>query len=185
MLHMLRVGVLVLGLLFVSLSPVSAARRVQLVPPGWPKLLAIPRINVKAPIESIAFNRVADLSAPYRWGDAAWYSRGPRPGDPGRAAIVGHLDSYCCPAIFWELSTLQPGDAIQVAYRTRQTLTFKVMWKHVYLNDQLPVGWMFTPTHERGLALITCAGVFHRDGTGYDHKLLVYARLLLPSGRLG
>jgi hypothetical protein len=44
---------------------------------------------------------------------------------------------------------------------------------------------MFGRTHERGLVLVTCAGVFHRDGTGYDHKLIVYARLVLPNGTLG
>jgi hypothetical protein len=32
---------------------------------------------------------------------------------------------------------------------------------------------------------MTCAGAFHLDGTGYDHKLIVYARLVLPNGKLG
>jgi hypothetical protein len=44
---------------------------------------------------------------------------------------------------------------------------------------------MFGRNRQRGLVLITCSGVFHYDGTGYDHKLLVYARLILPSGQLG
>ena len=182
---LLRASALVLACMFISLSQASAAQKVRLVPPGWPKQLAIPRINVQAPIESVAFNRASDMMAPYHWDDTAWYDRGPRPGELGRATIIGHLDSYCCPAVFWRLSDLQPGDVVQVMYRTRQTLTFKVMWKREYWNYQLPEKWLFASVKERGLVLITCAGVFHRDGTGYDHKLMVYARLLLPSGRLG
>ena len=48
----------------------------------------------------------------------------------------------------------------------------------VYPNNKLPMKFMFATTRERGLILITCTGVFHRDGTGYDHKRLVYARLI-------
>jgi hypothetical protein len=115
----------------------------------------------------------------------AWYSRGARPGDIGRATIFGHLDSYCCPAVFWRLGTLQPGSIVRVTYRGGRSLTFRVLWHQTYLNKDLPLKWLYGPVQERGLALITCAGVFHTDGTGYDHKLMVYARLVLPSGRLG
>jgi hypothetical protein len=31
---------------------------------------------------------------------------------------------------------------------------------------------------------MTCAGVFHK-GKGYDRKFVVYARLVLPNGKLG
>jgi hypothetical protein len=40
--------------------------------------------------------------------------------------------------------------------------------------------FLYGRANDRGLALMTCGGVFHRDGTGYDHKLLVYASLVLP-----
>ncbi len=179
-----RAIVLVLVVFPLLAARVSAAETFR-VPGGWPKMIAIPRIKVRAPLESIAFRRPSDVKAPYRWDDAAWYSRGARPGDPGRAIIFGHLDSYCCPAVFWQLSALRYGDTVLVTYPTGRLLTFKVMWQHTYPNSQFPGKWMAGRVRERGLVLITCAGVFHRDGTGYDQKLLVYARLLLPSGRLG
>jgi hypothetical protein len=37
---------------------------------------------------------------------------------------------------------------------------------------------MYGPTTDHGLMLVTCAGIFHRDGTGYDHRLMVYATLV-------
>jgi hypothetical protein len=99
--------------------------------------------------------------------------------------IFGHLDSFTGPAVFWRLQTLKPGDEVQVSYRNGKQLRFRVIWQHLYLNSHVPSTWLVHPVRQRSLALITCAGVFHRDGTGYDHKLLVYARLILPGGRLG
>lgn len=178
----------VLALLFVSLFafalPAHAASHVQLVPAGWPRTVLIPRIAVKAGIEALAFNKLADLNAPYKWGDVGWFSRGVKPGELGHAVMLGHLDSLCCPAVFWQLSALRSGDIVQVGYRNGRTLVFRVMWRRTYPNDQLPSRWIFSPVQERGLILYTCAGIFHRPG-GYDQKVVIYARLILPSGRLG
>jgi sortase (surface protein transpeptidase) len=155
------------------------------VPAGWPKVLSIPRFGVRAPVEAIKFNTASDVHAPYKWGDVAWYNRGPRPGERGKATVFGHLDSTCCPAVFWQLHSLRAGDVVQVAYKTGNILRFRVMWQATYWNARMPVKFMFGPTTEHGLTLITCAGIYHRDGTGYDHKLVVYARLILPSGKVG
>jgi sortase A len=171
-------------ILFAFDVPVRAASHLQLVPDGWPKTVVISRISVKANVEPLSFTKPADFDAPYRWGDVGWFSRGVKPGDLGHAVMLGHLDSLCCPAVFWNLSTLTFGDTVQVGYRDSRTLSFRVMWRRTYSNDSLPSKWMFATVHERGLILYTCAGIFHRPG-GYDHKVLIYARLVLPSGRLG
>jgi sortase (surface protein transpeptidase) len=142
--------------------------------------VAIPKIGVtKAPVESLPMNRKQDIDAPHKWGDVAWYNRGPRPGDPGRATIYGHLDSYTGPAVFYHLKDLVKGDRIQVQYSDGRTLTFLVQWTHEYLNKDLPVKFLYGSTQERGLALITCAGIFTK-ATGYQSKLVVYATLLMP-----
>jgi len=155
------------------------------VPPGWPKVLVYARFKIKAPIEPLSFAKKSDYEAPYRWGDVAWYDRGPRPGDLGRAVIYGHLDSYCCPAIFYQLKNAHTGDIIQVTYRNGKTLSFKVQWRDSYLNSKLPLNFIYGRARERGLVLMTCGGIFHRDGTGYDHKEVVYARVILPNGHIG
>jgi len=178
-------GAITLSVLFACTPRAFAASSVNLVPSGWPKQVSIPRLKVQASVESLTFRHAADLGAPHKWNDVAWYNLGPKPGDPGLATIFGHLDSTCCPAVFWSLGTLVPGDVVRVAYPGNRTLSFRVMWKHVYPSDALPTRWMFARSRQRGMALITCAGVFHRDGTGYDHKLLVYTRMVLPSGILG
>lgn len=186
---MLRALVIAFGLiLFPVVMPVSAAgsstsAKVQVLPPGPPLVMGIPKLGVRAAVESVAMTHPTDTDAPYKWGDVAWYSRGPRPGDTGRAQIYGHLDSYCCPAVFWRLKDLAPGDRFTVQYRGGQSLTFTVRWNHVYYDNSMPLSFMYAPTQERGLFLITCAGVFHRDGSGYDQRQVVYATLTsLPGG---
>jgi hypothetical protein len=154
------------------------------VPAGLPQTLVIQKLGVKAPVESLDLTKKSEKDAPHRWGDVAWYNRGPKPGQMGRASIFGHLDSYCCPAVFWKLKYLRPGDLVQVYYKRGKPLTFRVQWGTQYLNNKLPLKFLFGRTQEHGLALMTCAGVFHKS-TGYDRKWLVYTRLVLPNGKVG
>jgi hypothetical protein len=137
----------------------------------------IPKLHVDAPIESLNFRTVSEEMAPLRWNDVAWYDLGPKPGDMGRSEIWGHLDSTCCPAVFYELKTLRKGDSVEVRYKKGRPLTFRVQWSAEYPNTALPLRFMYGPSRDRGLLLFTCAGIFHYDGTGYDHKLIVYATL--------
>lgn len=155
------------------------------VPRGWPRYLQIPKIKVNASVEAIALRNASDFKAPYRWGDVAWYDLGPRPGDMGRANIFGHLDSTCCAAVFWQLRLLKAGDVAYVQYKTGKAVPFRILWSATYPNAKVPMKWLYANARERGLVLMTCTGVFHRDGTGYDHKLVVYGRAILPNGHLG
>jgi sortase A len=176
-----RLGAIVLSALvgFLLCSGASAAGPQPLrTPPGWPQAVVVPRLSVVALIEPVAMTNAADTEAPHRMNDVAWYSRGHRPGDRGRAEIFGHLDSICCPAIFYHLRTMKAGDLIQVRYKTGKPLTFRVRWQATYLRTRMPLSFMYGPTTDHGLMLVTCAGVFHRDGTGYDHRLMVYATLV-------
>lgn len=163
---------------------VQVKKPVIYVPAGYPKTVVIQKIGVKAPVESLDLSKKSEKDAPNRWGDVAWYDRGPKPGMQGRASIFGHLDSYCCPAVFWKLKYLRPGDQVQVYYKTGKPLTFRVQWGSQYLNSKLPMKFMFGRTTERGLVLMTCTGVFHKK-TGYDRKWIVYARVVLPNGKIG
>jgi sortase (surface protein transpeptidase) len=154
------------------------------VPPGNPQTVVISKIHVKAPVESLNLNLKAQKDAPHKWGDVAWYDLSPKPGAVGRASVFGHLDSYCCPAVFWELHTLRPGDIVQVYYKTGKPISFKVQWGTSYTNKKLPLKFIFGRTTERGLVLLTCFGVFSKV-SGYSGKWMVYARAILPNGKLG
>jgi hypothetical protein len=55
-----------------------------------------------------------------------WYKLGPRPGDPGPAVLVGHIDDRTGPAVFYHLRQLRPGDEILVGRRDGTTSRFLV-----------------------------------------------------------
>jgi hypothetical protein len=59
--------------------------------------------------------RTARSRCPAARGVAGWYALGPRPGDPGSAVILGHVDSKRGPAVFYRLRQLLRGDEIDVS----------------------------------------------------------------------
>lgn len=186
---MLRAFVLAAVALSLSLTPASAKVKPHIppfrMPTGWPVSISIPPIKVQASIEHLALNGPKAVDAPFKWGDVGWYDLSARPGTVGHAIMFGHLDSTCCPAVFWLLKDLKPKQTILVHYKWKKPLQFRVMWTKDYPDTHLPAKFMYGPTTQRGLILFTCSGVFHYDGSGYDHKVVVYARLIMPGGKLG
>jgi sortase A len=183
-------AVLLAGVLAMSVlaSPAAAAGRnthrqthavprfhPPIIPAGWPQVLSIPRLRVRASVEDLDLRDPKYSTAPLKWNDVAWYDRGPKPGELGRAAIFGHVDSTCCPAAFYLIRDLKKGDMLQVGYKKGKPVNFRVQWVATYPNNQVPTKFLWGPNRARGLALITCTGVYHLDGTGYDHRLVVYA----------
>jgi sortase (surface protein transpeptidase) len=156
------------------------------LPAGWPTKIIIPKIKVSAPVEALDLSKHLPQAAPFRWGDVAWYDRGPKPGQVGHAAIFGHVDSTCCPAVFWFLKDLKAGDTVEAAYKKGNPVKFRVMWSESYANTKMPIKFLFGASKQRAMVLVTCAGIYHGAAAGgYDHKLVVYARMVLPNGKLG
>jgi sortase (surface protein transpeptidase) len=156
------------------------------IPKGWPQKVLIPKLSVAAPVEALDLSKHLPQAAPFRWGDVAWYDRGPKPGDVGHAAVFGHVDSTCCPAVFWKLNQLKAGDIVEAKYKSGNPVKFKVMWSESYANTKMPIKFLFGRSSQRAMVLVTCAGVFRGPAKGgYDHKLVVYARMILPNGQLG
>ena len=155
-------------------------------PGGWPHSIALPKIAVNATVDPLRLDHLGPIDQTPTWSQVGWWDVGTRPGDLGIAQFYGHLDSFSGPAVFWHLDRLRPGDVVRIAYRHGGWLTFRVMWSKSYADSQVPMNWMLTSHSTRAIALITCGGTFHGlHNGGYDHKLLVYARLVLPNGTLG
>ncbi len=67
-----------------------------------------------------------------------WFSPGPSPGQVGSAVILGHVDSYQGPGVFFQLRTLQPGNQITVNLADGVVATFKVTSVVMYQKTQFP-----------------------------------------------
>src|SRR5260370_35691374 len=102
-----------------------------------PAFLSIPRIQARAKSISLGLTpggaaAVPPLASPFL---TSWYDRGPTPGQPGTAVILGHVDSAKVgPAIFYNLGNLRPGDLIYVTLKDRQPAVFRAYSAALYLK---------------------------------------------------
>src|SRR5512135_3668854 len=60
--------------------------------PARPVRLWIPAIAVSSRLVTLGRLPDGTVEVPRDWGTAGWYKGGPRPGQPGPAVILGHVD---------------------------------------------------------------------------------------------
>lgn len=108
-------------------------------------------------------------------GTGAWYDLGPRPGEPGPAVVIGHVDSADGPDVFYGLSSLEAGDPVVVTDAGGERYEFTVESLEVVEKDALPYEHIWAESSEPLLRLITCGGEYEPDNGGYQHNVVVYA----------
>jgi hypothetical protein len=146
--------------------------------PARPVRLWIPAIAVSTPL--VRLGRLPDgrLQVPRDWDTAGWYDGGPRPGQPGPAVVLGHVDSKTGPAVFYRLRALAPGDIVRVGLADGRILDFRVRRVGRYPKDEFPTEAVYFPTLHRELRLITCGGEFDFASGHYRDNIVVYATLV-------
>lgn len=150
------------------------------LPPSVPDRIEIPDIKVDAPLDTVGLDaqgvmREPDFAKP---DDAAWYKDGPTPGEPGAAAIVGHMDTPQAPkAVFFNLKTLKKDEEIEVHRADGTTAVFAVDAVDTYKKDAFPTDKVYGDTHGSAqLRLITCGGDLTAD-RHWDSNVVVFAHL--------
>ena len=108
-------------------------------------------------------------------GTAGWFSGGPRPGEPGRAIVIGHLDTRHGPGLFARVPSLPPGTRIAVLDARGEMHRYGVVGGAEVRKDAFPARFVYGHSDSPVLVLITCGGPF-RAGRGYRDNVLVYAR---------
>ena len=111
---------------------------------------------------------------------SAWLSSSARPGQPGNAVIAGHR-GIGTPGLFGHLENLRPGDRIHVSDASHGELVYevtRVASLDLSADTQIQV---FGPTTQQQLVLVTCFGRYSSTTRTYDHRLVVFSRLLPPS----
>ena len=146
--------------------------------PALPVRLWIPKIAVSTPLVRLGRLPDGSLQVPKEWDRAGWYDGGPRPGQPGPAVILGHVDSTSGPAVFYRLIKLRPGDIVRVGLANKRILAFRVQQIARYPKDKFPTQAVYLPTLERELRLITCGGSFDEAVRHYRDNVVVYATLI-------
>jgi sortase (surface protein transpeptidase) len=142
--------------------------------PAGPMAITIPSIGVQAPIVAVGLRADGAMQLPDP-DQVGWYKRGPRPGAPGPAVLIGHVDDRTGPDVFYRLRELGPGDEILVGQRDGSTTRFIVGRLERHPKTALPTNRIWTTTSKPLLRLITCGGSFDHATGHYRDNLIVYA----------
>lgn len=143
-----------------------------------PVALRIPKINLTTGFElPLGVMPDGSVAVPQGYEQVGWYKYGPTPGEMGPAVILGHVDSYQGPAIFYNLRELTIGDEIYVDREDGSTATFIVTKIEQHPQSNFPTDAVYGNIDHAGLRLVTCAGTYNKGIARYSHNLIVYGRL--------
>jgi hypothetical protein len=147
-----------------------------------PLQVSIARVGIHADVVALGLGPGGEVGVPPAREPlkAAWYDRGPAPGQAGPAVITGHVDSRFAPgnrAAFYELGAVRPGDDVDVARADRRVAVFRVDSVVLVPKAGFPTREVYGPTGYAALRLITCGGHYDRR-TGYSDNVIVYAHLV-------
>ncbi len=140
-----------------------------------PVALAIESAGIDAGIEALRVvdGAMQDPSGPWV---VAWYENLGSLGKIGNVVMAGHIDYWNVgPAVFYNLSTLEPGDEIVVTGDNGRTYPFAVEWVRQYDSASMPLDEVAGPTDEQSLTLITCGGAFDYTNGLYLQRTVVRA----------
>jgi sortase (surface protein transpeptidase) len=142
-----------------------------------PVRIGIPAVGVSSPLDRLGRARDRTVQVPSRWERAGWYTPGTRPGDPGSAVILGHVDSKRGPAVFYRLRELRRGDRVEVARADGSSVRFAVERVEQYDKRRFPTDEVYYPTLTPELRLVTCGGTFDATAGHYRSNIIVFAAL--------
>ncbi|MFC9466581.1 class F sortase [Streptomyces coelicoflavus] len=146
-----------------------------------PQRLEVPELGIEAPVVARGLDAEGAIEPPPfdQPGSVGWYAAGVTPGAAGTALMVGHVDTETRPAVFYELSTLEPGETIRVVRDGDGTAEFTVDDVQVLTRDGFDAQQAFGPrdTSRSELRLITCGGTFDRTTGSYTANVVVSAYL--------
>jgi Sortase domain len=149
-----------------------SARTFDLV--AEPVRLRIPAVQIDTALQHLSRRPDSTIAVPDSPSVAGWYAEGPRPGQPGPAVIVGHVDSVSGPGVFFRLDQLTPGTAVYVDRADGTTAGFRVTGLTKVPKTSFPTDLVYSPTLEPSLQLVTCGGSFDFRVRSYRDNVIVY-----------
>jgi len=141
-----------------------------------PRRITVERIGVDIDLVNLGLDRAGELQVPEDAAVPGWYRGGAAPGDRGPAVLVGHVDSFEGPGIFFRLRELVPGDRVTVTRIDGSVVTFEVYGAETVDKDAFPTDRVYGATDGAELRLLTCGGAFDREARSYTDNVVVYAR---------
>lgn len=143
------------------------------VRPAPPQRIAIPDAGVETVIDPVS-TRKGEIEVP-PLGRAGWFDGGPRPGEPGRAVVIGHLDTKRGPGLFARVPRVPVGASVRITDRRGDVYSYEVVGRVQVRKDRFPTSEVYGASSRPVLVLVTCGGPY-TEGRGYRDNVLLYAR---------
>jgi sortase (surface protein transpeptidase) len=154
-----------------KVAPLATAR-------STPVELKIPSISLAVSLSTLGLNADGTVEVPTDIQQPGWYRLGPSPGQIGSAVILGHVDSYAGPAVFFNLRALVAGNVVDVTLADGVTAQFEVTSVATYLKANFPDQSVYTSDGDSALQLVTCGGTFDSATGHYLSNTVVYTSLV-------
>ncbi|MCW0214030.1 MAG: class F sortase [Pseudonocardia sp.] len=142
-----------------------------------PVELRIPAIEVSVPVTELGLNPDQTVEVPTDFAKPGWYRLGTAPGQVGSAVILGHVDSFRGPAVFFRLRNLQAGDAVEVTLADGTIASFAVTEVATYPKDRFPADLVYRSRGDSALVLVTCGGEFDPVVRSYRSNVVAFTTL--------
>jgi sortase (surface protein transpeptidase) len=152
-----------------------------------PVALRIPAIGVDETLIQLGLNADETVEVPLDYAKPGWFKYGPTPGDTGSSVILGHVDSFDGPAVFYQLHALAPGDRVEVTLPDGTAAHFEVTRLATYPKEQFPAEEVYGEHGYSALQLVTCGGEFDPVARSYESNVVAYTSLVetvSPSGEV-
>jgi hypothetical protein len=143
-----------------------------------PVRLQVPAIALDVSLSTLGLNPDGTVQVPTDIAQPGWYRLGPSPGQDGSAVILGHVDSYQGPAVFFKLRSLVAGDMVDVSLADGVSAQFKVTSVAMYLKSGFPDQQVYAAHGYGALQLVTCGGTFDPQTGHYLSNIVVYTSLV-------
>ena len=165
---------------------------VQMTPPGAtadtaaalsasaPVRIIIPSLRVDAPVMRLGPAAGGSIQVPplANHNLTGWYDRSVTPGQDGTSVILGHVDSFTGPSVFYTIKDLTRGELVEVVRADGRTATFSVDGVQEVAKATFPSKAIYGNTRYPGLRLITCGGPFDTATRQYLDNIVVYTQLI-------
>lgn len=166
------------------LPPVPAPGSVFAQPLGFsaPARIDIPDVGIHAQLIKVGVDSDGSVGVPPldQAEKAAWYDKGPSPGEAGPAVVDAHVDSRQIAGFrgaFYNLGAVQPGEQVRITRADHVVTVFTVDSVQQAPKTKFPTSRVYGSVPYAALRLITCGGAFDADAGSYLDNTIVYAHM--------
>jgi hypothetical protein len=143
-----------------------------------PVRVTIPAVGLSTRLVPVGLNRARQIEMPSPFV-AGWYRSGlpvRKLGAAGPVVLVGHVDTYKGPAVFYRLTGVRRGDKVEVVRADGSRARFVITRVTVVMKSTFPLSAVFDPTAKASIRLITCTGFFDTATGHYVDSLIAWGR---------